>query len=252
MDFYSNSKPNLIGPKVKNSVNDIVNKNTNNSTISDTISSMLTYFYKNYISDNKFVFITFIIFAIFLLYRYYNKESKDVENFTEDEQKIIDEIFNDQTDHLRYDSQPSFNSLLSVNDQSQPVNYPPMPIPVNIPDKGIVHTKNLYEYSKPFETLNNPSYDYNNVYTHPSRSYYTGTYNTYDNAKDTNIINPLGHLNNFNTSTGDFVGQMTDANQQNILDYQTILDNTQGQLVDNLKIGPNNLDEQTDIEPPYA
>ena len=162
---------------------------------------------------------------------------------------------NTQTSHLRYDTQPSFNRLYSVDQQKEPVNYPPSPLPINIPDLGIVYTKDLYGYPKPFPNLNSPNYNYNNVYTNPQLAYYNGTYNTYKNAQDTNIINPLGYPTNFNTSTGDFINHMTNANKQNIVDYQTILDNINGNLVDALKLGPKYLDinsPELEMEPPYA
>ena len=255
MDFYSNSKPDLIGPKVKKSVYKIIKKNTGGAIISDKISDVLMIFYKNYISPNMFTVVIFVVVIIFLLYRYYNKgTNNDEEKFTQAESNIIDEIFNDQTSHLKYDSQPTLDILQSVNEHSEPINYPPDPLPINIPDKGIIHTKNLYNYPQPYANLNNPNYNYNNVYEHPSRSYYTGTYNTYADAQDTNIVNPYDWSNNFNTTTGDFVGQMTDANTRNIVDYQTILDNTQSDLLNSVKYGPQYLtnDIEDDMEPPYA
>lgn len=256
MDFYSNSKPDLVGPMVKKSVYKIMKKEIDNNTISDRISKLLTDFYKDYIKEYKLIVFLIIIFVVFLLYRYYNKEEKEEvkEKFTKEEQKIIDEIFNSQTKHLTYDSQPSFNRLESVNGQQEYVNYPPDPIPINIPDQGIKYTKSLYDYSKQFDNLNNPDYDYNNVYEYPSRSYYTGTYNTYQDAEDTDIVNPYGWSNEFNTNAGKFVSSMTDANRQNIVDYQTIVDNMNGDLQDSLKIGPKYLDETLapEMDPPYA
>ncbi len=79
-----------------------------------------------------------------------------------------------------------------------------------------------------------------------------GTYNTYADAKDTNIVNPYGWSNNFNTTTGSFITGMTDMNRQNVYDYQTILDNMNGNLVDGLGIGPKHLDDVPEMEPPYA
>ena len=41
----------------------------------------------------------------------------------------------------------------------------------------------------------------------------------------------------------------------NMIDYQTILDNTQGSLINSLKFGPQHLDEnklELQMEPPYA
>jgi hypothetical protein len=256
MEFFSNSKPDLVGPKVRKSVYNIMKTDVTNATISDKISLMLTDFYKDYISENKTIFIIVVLIVLFLLYRYYNKEkqkNKDyTEKFTIDEQNIIDNIMNDQTSHLKLDTQPSFNNLQSVNDQHEDINYPPMPIPLNIPNKGIVYTKNPYTYPSPPTNLNNPNYDYNDVYKNKSRSYYSGTHNPYKNAQDTDIVNPYGWSNRFNTDTGAFITNMTDANNQNIIDYQTVLDNMEGNLIDGLKLGPRHLNDVPEMEPPYS
>jgi|AntRauTorckE6833_2_1112554.scaffolds.fasta_scaffold55947_2 large-conductance mechanosensitive channel len=257
MEFYSKSQPNLIGPKMKKTVFKITSKENSNNTISDKVSSTLYSFYENYIAENKILTIIIISIIVFLIYRYYNKgENNKKEDFSSEEAKIINEIMNNQTSHLRYDTQPSFDRLKSVNDQHEKVTYLPDPVPpVNIPNSGLVYDRNLYGYSQPFENLNNPNYNHDNVYTNPQLNYYNGTYNTYQNAKDTDITNPLGYPTNFNTSTGDFVSGMTNANKQNIVDYQTILDNVNGNLNDSLKIGPKYLDfnsPEFEMEPPYA
>ncbi len=263
MEFYSNSKPDLVGPKVKKSVFKIIKTGgSNNATISDKISSMLESIYKDYISENKIIFLLLIMTVIFLLYRYYNKERKsqekeednEKEKFSPEEKKIINEIMIDQTKHLKYDEQPSFNPLYSVNEQQEEnVNYPPDKLPVNIPDRGLIYTKNLYDnYPAPYPNLNVPQYNYSSVYDNPQRSYYSGTFNPYVGAMDTNIINPYDWSNKFNTNTGSFIGGMTNANAQNVMDYQTIMDNMQGSLTNGLKFGPDYLGEIPEVEPPYA
>jgi hypothetical protein len=97
--------------------------------------------------------------------------------------------------------------------------------------------------------MNGTNYDHNNVYNYPSNSFHSGTYDTYGNAQDTNFINPLGFSNNFNTNSGNFVNSMTQANRQNVTDYQTFMDNNQGNLIDALKFGPK---YENQMEPPYA
>lgn len=258
MEFYSKSQPNLILPKMKKTVYKIIKKAPNHLTVSEKVSNMMSEYYNSYIEPNKVVIFIALIIVLFLVYRYYNRtNTKDsVEKFSSDEYNLLKDITDTQTAHLRYDSQPTLNPLLPISIQQEPVYYPPDPLPVNIPDAGTVYTRNIYEDPGPYPPLNMPiDYDYNNVYKNSSRSYYNGTYNTYQNAQDTDIINPYGYLNNFNTSTGDFIGQMTEANNQNLTDYQSILDNTQGNLYDSLKIGPNylnsNIPEST-MDPPYA
>lgn len=259
MDFFSNSKPDLVGPKVKKSVFKIIKMGGNvNSTISDKISSIFESLYKDYISEYKLIFVIIVFIIIFLLYRYYNKEKADKikkeEKFSADEQRIINQIMNEQTADIKYDTQPSFNPLYSVNEQQQDnVNYPPEELPVNVPGKGIIFTKNLYNnYPAAYPNLEVPNYDYNAVYKYPSRSYYSGTYDTYKNAQDTNIINPFGWSNNFNSNTGAFVSGMTDANKQNVLDYQTMLDTMEAGLINGLKVGPDHLKDVPEVDPPYA
>ncbi len=262
MDFYSNTRPNLVGPRIKHTVYKIIKKKSNGSTISDKVSNSMSSIYTAYIGNNKLVAVVVIGLLLFFVYRYYKKqqEKKDgseetKERFSNDEKKIIEEIMNNQTKHLKYDTQATLNPLYSVDSQQEPVNYPPDPLPVNLPNNGIVYTRSLYDYPKNFPAMNTPNYDYDNVYSNPSRSHYTGTYNTYEGAQDTDIINPLGFPTNFNSTTGDFIGQMTNANTQNITDYQSILDNMQGNLTTSLRIGPKYLnvgDPESAMEPPYA
>lgn len=272
MEFYSNSKPNLIGTKINRTVYKIMKKEHSGGTISDKISNVIVSVYNKFISPNKFIVGIIIFTILFLVYRYYskenkeNKENKDKELEEFDDQlrimeegqlnnNIINEIMNEQTKHLTYDEQPSFNPLYSTQEQPNKVYYPPDPLPVNIPGTGITYTRSLYGQPKPFPGLNAPNYNYSNVYTNPSLSYYSGTYNTYHNAQDTDIINPLGYPTNFNTSTGEYMDQMTSANKQNIVDYQNILQNMNQDLVNSLKIGPNYLDNDNseyEMQPPYA
>ena len=254
MSFDFNSKPSLIGPKMKKTVYKVMKQTSTNSIISEKISNSVNIFYDDYIAPNKLIAVSIIIVILFLIYRYYTK-GENKEFFTKYEHNIIDDITGIQTAHLRHDTQHTFNHLIPVNQQHEHVNYPPDPLPVNLPDKGIVYTKNLGNYPPMYPNLNQPQYDYNNVYKYPSRSYYTGTYNTYKNAQDTDIANPLGFSNRFNSSTGQYVTHMTDKNKQNITDYQTIIDNMNGDLYSSMKYGPNGIDPfvpEPKIEPPYS
>jgi len=253
MEFYSKSKPNLIGKKFKSTVNRIMNKqNTQSGVISDRISNKLSELYNIYIKPNKFVTFLTIAVLVFLCYRYYKKKYGTHEQFSQVEYEALKDVYR-QTDHLIHENQPTLNPLQSVESQyNEKVNYPPEPLPINIPKKGIVMTTNLYKDNQVKNDIIMDNYNYNNVYSQPSRSYYTGTYNTYHDAKDTPIINPLGYPTNFNTSTGDFVGQMTGANAQNVADYQNILDKYQNDIVDELKIGPKYLNREYEMDPPYA
>lgn len=254
--FFSKSNPNLIAPMITKSVKHIIKQKSPSKLIGGNISDYLFIVYAKYIKNNMLVLIFLTSLSFFLSYRYYYKEElKNAEQFRDNEKEIIEDILKNQTAHLKYDTQPTFNPLYSVNQQQPYVNYLPSPIPINLPNKGIVQAKSLYPYPKQFQNLNNPYYDYNNVYNTPSRSYYHGTYNPYQNAQDTDIVNPLGFSNAFNTTTGNFVGGMVDANTDNILNYQTMIDNQHGNLVDSLKFGPDYLNPgalDLTMEPPYA
>jgi hypothetical protein len=52
-----------------------------------------------------------------------------------------------------------------------------------------------------------------------SNDYYAGAHNTYEDAHDTDIQHPYEWPNDFNTTTGDFVQQMTNMNDDNIMDF---------------------------------
>jgi hypothetical protein len=257
MEFYSGKQPNLIGPVMKNTINRISKvPKMGGNTVSDKISNFMTHIYKSYIEENKIFVFLIIIMVIFLIYRYYNKKNNsETESFRNDDYNLIKDITSTQTAHLRYDTQPSFNPLHAVEKQKEPVYYPPDPLPINLPGDGFVYTRNLYENPKSYTPMNHPNYDYDNVYTNPQRAYYSGTYDTYKNARDTDIVNPLGYRNDFNTSVGSYVNRVTETNNLALTDYQTILDNMQGNLINSLKYGPQYLDAgspEYEMEPPYA
>ena len=259
MDFYSGKKPNLIGPIMKSTVIKIVKKPNVNNTVSDKVTTYVSNIYDQYIAENKMIVLILILLTIFLVYRYYDtknkKENQEKETFSNQDYNLIKDIKDYQTRHLRYDTQPVMNPTKSESVQRENVNYPPDPLPVNIPNTGFVYTRNLYENPPAYEPINFTNYNHDNVYENPSRSYYNGTYNTYQDAQDTNIVNPYGWSNNFNTNTGNFVGGMTEANRQNLYNYQAVTDNENKNLVDALKYGPKYVNPsslENDMEPPYA
>lgn len=256
-EFYYDKHPNLIGPIMKTTVCKIVKKPQINNTVSDKISSYVTGIYNDYIMDNKIIIFIIVGFIIFLIYRYYNKtptkdikKKKEKEAFTNDEYNLLKEIEDYQTEHLMYDNPPSMNPTSNPDLQHDEIHYPPDPLPINLPNSGMTFTRNIYENPPQYKSLNNVNYDHNNVYTNPSRSYNSGTYNTYSNAQDTTITNPFNWSNNFNTNTGGFVGPMTNMNREVLNQYQSISDNTTQNLLDAMKFGP--MYESGKIDPPYA
>jgi len=260
-EFYYDKHPNLIGPIMKTTVCTIVKKQQINNTVSDKISSYVTSLYNDYIADNKIIIFIIVAFVVYLIYKYYNKtptkndkanKEENKEKFTNQEYNLLKEIEDYQTQHLMYDNPPSMNPLTSNPElQQDDIFYPPDPLPVNLPGSGIVYKRNIYERDLPnYKPLNFVNYDHNNVYTNPSRSYSSGTYNTYNGAQDTNITNPYNWSNNFNTNTGNFVGPMTNMNRDVLNQYQSRSDNTSQNLLDALKFGPRY--DTGEIDPPYA
>lgn len=253
--ILSQGQPNLLGDKMQSTIYKITKIKSNNSTISDQISNSMSNFYETYIQENKVIALIIIAIIAFFVYRYYDKQQKEEENFSSQDYNMLKDVIPMQTAHLRYDTQPTLNPLYSVDSQKEKVYYPPDPLPVNIPNLGMMYTRNLYGEPNSFTPMiNTDNHDYNNVYKNNSRSYYTGTYNPYEGAQDSNIPNALGYPVDFNSTTGDFVGGMVDSNRKNIVDYQTILEGMNQNIANNLGVGPKYLgcNTKSKMEPPYA
>lgn len=253
MDFYSGKQPNLIGPIMKSTVCKVMKRPVINNTVSDKITTYVGGLYNDYIMEHKIAIFILVAFIGFLIYRYYNKKETTTtkESFSGEDTNLIKEIREYQTKHLQFDNPPEMNPTQPASQQEDLILYPPDPLPINIPSRGIVYSRDIYgNKQQPFDQLNNAPYIHDNVYTYPSNSYYSGAYNTYQNAQDTDIINPYDWSNNFNTNSGDFVGGMTNSNMQNMINYQTIQDNKENNLINALRFGANAPDYG--IDPPYA
>ena len=238
-EYYSKTQPNLIVPKVKEAIDNVIETNDKGSTVSEIIANRMYNFYNDYLRENMFIIIVILIFVVFLIYRYYKtkeekqkkqaklekekEESQENQQYIENYQDLSLNEIQKQTDHLMYNDQPHFNPLFSVSTQQTPVNYPPDKLPINLPNQGMTYTRSLdNSYPQPYPAFNAPAYNYNNVYKNDTRSYYNGTYNTYQHPNDTNIQNPLGFSTKFNSTTGNFVGPMTDLNQSVINEYNRL------------------------------
>lgn len=212
MSFFSDSKPNLIGPKTKLTIDNMMKSQNYNYIISNKISSFFSVIFNDYIFEYKYTLLFILIITILLIwrYRYYTRYVKLLkkENFNED--NLFNEISFEQVKHLLKSKQPSVNPLKSINKQSK----------IKCNKENIINNTPITQ----FQNLNTPNYNYDYPYDN-AREYYNGTYNTYENAQDTSIQHPYDFPTNFNTSTGDFVDYMTYMNDKNIVDYRTILDN---------------------------
>lgn len=222
MNYYSGKQPNIIPNRVKTSIDKIIEVNDiNGTTISEKVMEFVSNIYNNYIAEYKLVVFVLLALVIFLIYRYYNRK----ENYA----TLSDLDVHMGTQKLMYNEQPHFNPLYSTElqqkDPKNKVYYPPEKLPVLI-DGKIHYTRDLYPPNrlKP-ETkfINTDDYNYNNVYDHNSRSYYTGTYNTYQHPHDTDIENPPGYPHHFNTDTANFIGPATEANRMNVQEYENII-----------------------------
>jgi len=257
MEFFSGSKPNLVSNKLIHKFNKtVVAEPATGKTISEKVFTFTSYIYNNYIKEHKYLWLLVVVIAIFLGYRYYNRSNKsNKENYTCNA-NVIDEVEEAILNKLKFNKQPSFNPLKSVDDQKdkEPVNYPPEPIPIRT--NGAIEEKTFNPYDvKPLSRMETPKYNYNNVYEEPSRNYYDGTYNTYKNAKDTTIVNPLGFSNKFNTTTGAFIGEMTNNNKHNVFDYQKILNDNRNNMVAGAqphKMNPTEFFDPLNLPKPYA
>jgi hypothetical protein len=227
MNFNIDSKqPNLVTNDVEIAYDELIVKNTTGMTISEKITDQIYELYIAYVYEHKFVVFCLVFAVVFLIYRYYKNKEEKQENYADSYE--LKNYVDCQRNKLYYNEQPYINNLRSVDDQpfKEKVNYPPMSIPMNLNPNdhrgygyNIVETKNMYPDPASYDIIKTPA----NLYG-SGVDYYTGVNNTYLNAQDTDLINSMGYPNNFNSSTGEFISGFTDKNNQNMIDYNKIVD----------------------------
>lgn len=252
MEYYNNAKPDLIGSKMKKTIGHVIQQQGSAATLSDRISNSLAVLYENYIYPNLLTCLFMAAIAIFLVYRYITKPEDNEEGF--DEVDMLHMEIKKQIKHIENNDQAHFNptqTITKAEDQIK-VNYPADPVDINLPGVGQIVAKpdDLYPQPQPFTPMNSINYNHDIAYNMP-RDYYSGTYNDYQNAEPSAFVNPNGFSTDFNLTTGNWVGQMTDMNKQNVLNYYDVVRGTRDDLVSNLKLGPNYVQEFK-VEPPYA
>lgn len=286
MDFYSNSRPNLIPTNVRNKVKIMTHRAKKvGGKINSGFNSFLYSLYSNYIKPNKELLVIILLVCAFVLYRCQQKKK---ENESEEEMNslledfINEEITNqtsvpgnyegtvndlsrniaNQSRYMRHGigDQPTMNPSVPVGDQYvEEVNYRPDSVPINIDGSGprIINRPTSHErlvrdnsLSMQYENLIKPTWDHDMGSKYQSRNYYTGLENTYNNAQDTNIINPLGFSNDFNSTTNSFVGGNVQLNQQNMIDYAQIMKDTNQDLVGSLDPASHLNDRSCNFSPP--
>lgn len=257
-DSLTNSEFNLIDEKINNTFKKIVNNASDipqNLTISDKISNLVSQFYNSYVKNHLFTITLVFLLLLFLLFRNYRKNNK--EQFS------------------KYDlQQPIVNNLQPVKEQYyEKTNYPPSTIPINVNNDLIyddifnfnneIHNGEYQQNDINHDDINTLSstqhnyspdnrdyYGYGNINKHGKNDkYYQNHYASFD---DTQIPNPLGFSNMFNSTTNKYLNQMTNANTNNINLYDSLIRETNNDLESQLKIGPKHLPENGyKILPPY-
>ena len=113
MNFYSNTKPELVSSKLLHNMEKIFGNYTNNIT-DNTWQNNMGHFYTNYVQPNLFPIIVIALMAIYLAIRYILKEnktkrkkkkfveSKNIEKFEKPEK--IQEIDKDELVQMYSDS----------------------------------------------------------------------------------------------------------------------------------------------------
>jgi len=186
MDFYSNSKPDLICSKNKKPLYNIGSElQPNKETISETVLNIINTLYIKYIIPNMTITICMVVFILFLIYRYYTTANNNTKK-----QKSKSAPINTNYGLVIGNNENNGNN--DITNQLSDPHY------VIIDDKQIPLIQKYHSEEK---------------------KYYTNTTNDYKNTQDTDIINPLGFSNDFNTTTGAFVGEMTDLNNQNVENF---------------------------------
>jgi hypothetical protein len=264
MEFFSNSKPNLLSRNIKAKFKSISNNSSpNNFTINDNVTDSIMFFLKKYIEPNKVLLILILLLTIYLYNKYENKKKRQrkkkdgtKEPFVSNELAKLNEAISNQTSHLPINHQGTMNPLYPVSNQHSDVNYLADPIPVKINNKfHIARPDDLYGKPEQYPNMIDPQYDYFSPYVNKSRNIYTGVTNTYINQPDTNIANPLGLDNNFVSTDANFVTGMTKANLNNFKTFKYEQKQNENKLIDNMKFGPSYLNPDSPepmMEPPYS
>jgi hypothetical protein len=257
MEFYSNSKPDLIANNIKRKFKNIsTEKISNELVITDNFTDSIMFFLREYVEPNKFIIIFVCIVVTYLYYRYENKKTKtntNQEPFRSDDFKKLKKELSSQTTHLPLNEQPTFNPLYPVANQYNDTNYLPDKIPIRINDKfHMVRGNDMYGSPKEYTNMIDPKYDYMTPYVNKSRNIYTGVTNTYQGEPDTTMVNPLGFANNQVSSDAEFVTGMTTANLNNFKTFKNEHIATENQLINNMRFGGIKNNQEPNIEPPYS
>lgn len=291
MDFFSNSKPNLLASDLKNNynslffnTNDITNSNiigntNNNNNYIENINNTLPQnnapttpikdinkvfydIYNSYIVDNFYLILVILGIILFLYYRYCNKKNM-IDNFSDLDEPFIRPVFNPHypvKKQVNYAVYPPGRLPLKINNDPDKINYIGDP---KVYDNNIAFSNDAYkmmmidQLNKNKRVINGQLYPQtfpNYGINQKKNTEYTGLYDSYkdDIYQAHQLQNPLGFKTNFNQVTGNVSKQMTQSNINNIQNYVDIINGTNETLEANLNKENINIDPDNYIEPPYA
>lgn len=183
MDFFSNSRPNLISNRTIKALEKLYSIKGGDTVNEKGVSDTLYNLYKNYIEPNIFLFILLIIFCLFLIYKYISKNQEEF--------------------------QPTFNPSIPIESQNSYVNYLPDNAALNVGGELKSYNDLVPPKSVPFEY---PPI----IHPQQNRNVYTGTTNTYLNAQDTRIPHPFDWPMDLNETTDAAVNYMTKKNRKSV------------------------------------
>lgn len=185
------------------------------------------------------------------------RKQKKIEQF-KDIKGSMEAILSSDLDELQYNPQHTMNPTIPLNMQERPIVRFPNDIPLNVGGQfQYINDTDFPEF--PNETLNTiDQYPGNLVYglnnNNGRLDYQTGLRNNYYDAQDTNIVNPYGWANDFNSSTKDFIQGNVDINQDILKRYGNYEEQMKEELMKSMHMGPEFLDNspEFDLMPPYA
>jgi len=101
MEYFSNSKPNLIDDNIKEKLDKLFlppiknyNKINNNNNLLKDIFLIIKNIYNKFIDPNIFIIIIILFLTSFLLYKYYYKKKTDKKKYSTKEIEIVNNLKN--------------------------------------------------------------------------------------------------------------------------------------------------------------
>ena len=241
MDFFSRSKPNLIGNNTLYEIHNIIGGNNELSPVKEVkiMNEGLSDFYSNYIEPNLFFIIIAFVFLFFLYWKYESKQAEDYENMTYQKEKEkskkrikkykkMEKKLSDNVKTVNRNFVANFNPSIPVSAQNSYTNYLPNTESV-IVDGQKINYRNYYNEQE-------PDYIYPPIIKNKldRGDTYSGLFNEYNNYQDQNYPNPYGWEQNYNQSTSEAIQFATNKNRDNIEMLNHIVDTTNFDLSKNI------------------